>query len=162
MSARLLVVCLGNHCRSPLGAAALARHGARTRSAGLRDRRVGRPAHPDMVTAAADLGYDLADHRGVQVTADLVAWADTVLAMDQAVLDELATGTDPDQHHKLRLYLPGRDVPDPWGRPPHVFADVARLIDTWAAEAYPAASRSTSTSRSAASGRPSARARSAT
>ena len=70
-SRRVLVVCLGNHCRSPLGAAALARHGppgTEVRSAGLVGKHQGRPAHPAMIQAAAALGYDLAGHLGNQVT----------------------------------------------------------------------------------------------
>jgi protein-tyrosine-phosphatase len=77
-SRRVLVVCLGNHCRSSLGAAALARHGPpgmEVRSAGLAGKHQGRPAHPAMIQAAAALGYDLAGHLGAQVTAQMLDWA---------------------------------------------------------------------------------------
>ncbi|MFJ4634006.1 hypothetical protein [Streptomyces sp. NPDC088847] len=89
MPRRVLVVCLGNICRSPLGGAVLARRGGTSvevRTAGLRDKWTGHGAHPMMTTAAAARGYDLSAHRGPQIDRDLIRWADTMLAMDRAVL----------------------------------------------------------------------------
>lgn len=131
-SRRVLVVCLGNHCRSPLGAAALARHGppgTEVRSAGLAGKHQGRPAHPAMTEAAAALGYDLAGHLGAQVTAQMLDWADLVLAMDSAVLAELRALTADRASPEMRLYAEGRDVPDPWGKDAPAFAACARLIE---------------------------------
>ncbi|WP_037577624.1 low molecular weight protein-tyrosine-phosphatase [Phaeacidiphilus oryzae] len=132
---RILAVCLGNICRSPLAAAVLADRapaGTLVRSAGLRDRWRGRPAHPPMVSTAAALGYDLARHRARQVTAALVAQADLVLAMDYAVRDELAARY-PAALPRLRLYLPDREVPDPYGGDARSFAQCAALIADGAA-----------------------------
>ena len=131
-SRRVLVVCLGNHCRSPLGAAALARHGppgTEVRSAGLAGKHQGRPAHPAMIQAAAALGYDLAGHLGTQVTAQILDWADLVLAMDGTVLAELRTLAGDRARPELRLYAEGRDVPDPWGKDAEAFNACARLIE---------------------------------
>jgi protein-tyrosine phosphatase len=131
-SRRVLVVCLGNHCRSPLGAAALARHappGTEVRSAGLAGKHEGRLAHPAMTEAAAALGYDLADHTGAQVTAQMLDWADLVLAMDSAVLAELRALTAGRASPELRLYAEGCDVPDPGGKDAPAFAACARLIE---------------------------------
>jgi protein-tyrosine phosphatase len=131
-SRRVLVVCLGNHCRSPLGAAALARHGppgTEVRSAGLAGKHQGRPAHPAMIQAAAALGYDLAGHLGNQITAQMLDWADLVLAMDSTVLAELRALAGNRARPELRLYAEGRDVPDPWGKGAGAFAACARMID---------------------------------
>src|SRR5688572_4643077 len=71
---RILVVCLGNHCRSPLAAAILARRGGTgvdVRSAGLAHHHIDQPAHPQMVIAAKALGYDISGHRGAQLTPQL-------------------------------------------------------------------------------------------
>ena len=139
-SRRVLVVCLGNHCRSPLGAAALARHGppgTEVRSAGLAGKHQGRPAHPAMIQAAAALGYDLAGHLGAQVTAQMLDWADLVLAMDSAVLAELRTLAGDRARPELRLYAEGRDVPDPWGKDADAFSACARLIDEAARQQAP-------------------------
>ncbi|HUY49168.1 MAG TPA: low molecular weight protein-tyrosine-phosphatase [Streptosporangiaceae bacterium] len=132
-SRRVLVVCLGNHCRSPLAAAALARHGppgTEVRSAGLAGKHQGKPAHPAMIKAAAALGYDLTGHAGTQLTTGMLDWADLVLAMDTAVLAELRKLAGDRATPELRLYLGEHDVPDPWGHDPRAFAACARLIDT--------------------------------
>ncbi|MER6205966.1 low molecular weight protein-tyrosine-phosphatase [Streptomyces sp. NPDC001642] len=132
---RLLVVCLGNICRSPLGGAVLARRGGsavEVRTAGLRDKHVGRPAHPMMTAAAAARGYDLTAHRGRQVDPDLIGWADTVLAMDHAVLAALRDLAAPPDLPKLCLYLDGQDVPDPYGGDSSTFTEVAALVETGA------------------------------
>ena len=81
-----------------------------------------------MITAAADLGYDLTAHRGVALTPELLTWADTILAMDHAVLDQLHQQADPADRLKIRLYLDGADVPDPWDKPATAFAECAALI----------------------------------
>ena len=131
-SRRVLVVCLGNHCRSPLGAAALARYGSpgtEVQSAGLAGKHRGRAAHPAITEAAAALGYDLAGHLGAQVTAQMLDCADLVLAMDSAVLGQLRTLTAGRARPELRLYAEGCDVPDPWGMDAPAFAACARLIE---------------------------------
>jgi protein-tyrosine phosphatase len=128
----VLVVCLGNHCRSPLGAAALARHGppgTEVRSAGLVGKHQGRPAHPAMIQAAEALGYNLAGHLGAQVTDWMLDWADLVLAMDRAVLAELRALAGDRARPELRLYAEGRDVPDPWGQDADAFSACAQLIE---------------------------------
>lgn len=139
-SRRVLVVCLGNHCRSPLGAAALARHGppgTEVRSAGLAGKHQGRPAHPAMIQAAAALGYDLAGHLGAQVTAQMLDWADLVLAMDSTVLAELRALAGNRASPELCLYAEGRDVPDPWGQDADAFSACAQLIEEAARQQSP-------------------------
>jgi protein-tyrosine phosphatase len=133
---RLLVVCLGNICRSPIGGAVLARRGGTSvevRTAGLRNKWTGHPAHPMMTAAAAVRGYDLTAHRGRQVDRDLIGWADTVLAMDHAVLTALQDLAAQPDLPKLRLYLDGQDVPDPYGADAGTFAEVIALVEDGAA-----------------------------
>lgn len=82
----LLVVCHGNICRSPFGAALLARHlasaGVRVRSAGF----VGpdRACPENALVAAARWGADLSEHRSTLLMPDLVRAADLILVMDPA------------------------------------------------------------------------------
>ncbi|MGW4784958.1 low molecular weight protein-tyrosine-phosphatase [Streptomyces sp. NPDC004230] len=137
---RLLAVCLGNHCRSPLAAAVLTTLGGarvQARSAGIRDKHVGRPAHPSMVVAAATRGYDLTPHVGVQVSRELLGWADTVLAMDRANLTALQGLADDSTLPKLSLYLGNRDVPDPWGGDAGMFDTVVELVEAGAGRHLP-------------------------
>lgn len=137
---RLLTVCLGNHCRSPLAAAVLAELGGpavEVRSAGTRDKWAGHPAHPAMATAAATRGYDLTAHRGAHVTPGLLEWADAVLAMDTGNLAALHDLADEHTAPKLGLYLADGDVPDPWGKGPEAFAAVVGLVVDGAARHIP-------------------------
>ncbi|MEU3569177.1 low molecular weight protein-tyrosine-phosphatase [Kitasatospora sp. NPDC036755] len=132
---RVLVVCLGNYCRSPLGGRILADLGGdavEVRSAGLIDK--WEEAHPEMTAAASALGYDLTNHRPQQVTRELIDWADLVLAMDHSVLEQLRGIAGPETTAEIRLYLDhDRDVPDPMGRPAAEFAACALLIEAGAA-----------------------------
>lgn len=132
MMSNLLVVCLGNYCRSPFAQLALARRGGpRTavRSAGLIGKWQDQPAHPVMINAARRLGYDLAAHRAQQISLDMLDWADMVLAMDASVLTVLRAVCGADNESKLGLYLGDQDVPDPMGRSDAEFHECAVLIE---------------------------------
>jgi protein-tyrosine-phosphatase len=84
---RLLFVCTGNLCRSPM-AAAIADHVAleqsrevEIRSAGTRAR-AGDPAHPQVVAVCREIGLDLSTHRATPLDAELLRWADRVFVME--------------------------------------------------------------------------------
>ncbi|MEV8626027.1 low molecular weight phosphotyrosine protein phosphatase [Streptomyces sp. NPDC051079] len=129
---KLLTVCLGNYCRSPFAQVALTRRGGpavTVRSAGLIGKWQDQPANPAMIAAARRLGHDLTPHRGQQITADAMDWADSILAMDEAVLVTLRAICGARNEQKLGLYLPGRDVPDPMGQGEAAFNDCAVLIE---------------------------------
>lgn len=129
---KLLTVCLGNYCRSPFAQIALTRRGGTVvtvRAAGLIGKWQDQPANPSMINAARRLGLDLTHHRGKQITLEDLDRADDVLAMGAAVLDTLHAIDDGHNTHKLRLYLPGRDVPDPIGQDETTFNDCAVLIE---------------------------------
>jgi protein-tyrosine phosphatase len=129
-------VCLGNYCRSPFAALALAHHGGpnmEVRSAGLIGKWQGQPAHGAMIKAARRLGHDLTEHRGQQITIEMLSWADVVLAMDASVLGRLRAISGPANEPKLGLYLVDRDVPDPMGKDDAAFNDCAVLIEAGSA-----------------------------
>ncbi|MGW6909562.1 arsenate reductase/protein-tyrosine-phosphatase family protein [Streptomyces sp. NPDC054940] len=131
MTRHILTVCYGNICRSPLAAAVLAQLGGDTvevRSAGIRDKWTGKPAHPAMAEAAAHHGYDLSGHRARQVDRDLMHWADTILAMDATNLTALHELADEHTVGRLALYLGDRDVPDPFGQPGSAFHECIEMI----------------------------------
>ena len=84
---RILFVCTGNTCRSPLAEAlarqALDRRGWRhvqVRSAGVAAL-PGGPASEGSLRVAARHGLDLAAHRSSPVSQELVHWADLILTM---------------------------------------------------------------------------------
>lgn len=95
---RMLTVCTGNVCRSPLTAAVLRARLApcsvdvAVASAGLRALE-GEPIDPPVAAEAARLGVDVADHRGRAFSADEAAAADLVIVAtrrQRAVAVELA------------------------------------------------------------------------
>ncbi|UWE07612.1 arsenate reductase/protein-tyrosine-phosphatase family protein [Actinacidiphila bryophytorum] len=148
---RILTVCKGGHCRAPFAAAVLAHRGGgavETRAAAVERWHVGEGAHPNMIEIADRLGYDLTGHRGVQVGPDLLEWADVVLAMDTTVLESLRRLADTRNLQKLRLYLDGRDVPDPWKQAVAAFTACVATIESGAQAHLPTGqhhrSRSTS------------------
>jgi len=91
---RILTVCLGNICRSPTAEAALVEAAAtagvavEVRSAGTGDWHVGHPPDPRMRAAADRVGLRL-DGVAETVTAEALAAADLVLAMDRTNLADL-------------------------------------------------------------------------
>jgi protein-tyrosine-phosphatase len=82
----VLFVCGGNTCRSPLAAAIAARAVAErgsaieVASAGVRAR-PGAPASTEAQAVAAEHGLDLSAHHSRRLDAELVAWADLLVAM---------------------------------------------------------------------------------
>lgn len=124
---RVLVVCLGNICRSPTGEAAL-REAARdagvamdVRSAGTGDWHLGQPPDDRMRAAARARGLVL-DGVAEQVDATMLAAADLVLAMDRdnrAALERMARAAGITTPIRLfRDFDPetdgDADVPDPY------------------------------------------------
>jgi protein-tyrosine phosphatase len=79
---RLLVLCLGNICRSPYAAGVLDRllPGHEVRSAGFLE--ANRPAPRHAVSVAAERGVNLAGHVSVRITPEGLDWADLVIVMD--------------------------------------------------------------------------------
>jgi protein-tyrosine phosphatase len=79
---KVLVMCLGNICRSPYAAGALSREVPQltVRSAGFLDS--GRPAPRQAVSVSAEHGVNLSAHLSAQVTREAAVGADLVLVMD--------------------------------------------------------------------------------
>lgn len=91
---RLLIVCRGNTCRSPMAevvlADAIARAGLKeavtVASAGIAPAALGQPADPRARAALGPLGPDLDGHVTRAATAGLLAGCDEILAVDRATL----------------------------------------------------------------------------
>lgn len=130
---RVLVLCHGNICRSPVAAMLLAKRlpTLDVRSAGL-NAGEGNPPDPTAARCAARLGVSLGEHRSRPVSAELLAWADLILAMQgshAAAIDRRW----PEARSRVRLlgdFLPAPPylLQDPWGQSEGVFQEVlARL-----------------------------------
>lgn len=136
----VLVVCTGNICRSPIAAALLARRlndaGKQVDSAGVAAL-IGAPAAPYAQEVMRERGYDLSDHRGRQLTAEMLAQADLVLALDEThrrwILDRFTQFRG--RVHKLGKWRDDADVADPFQRPKAAFEEaylqIADYVEDW-------------------------------
>lgn len=138
---RLLLVCLGNICRSPAGEAVMR---ARAEAAGLPiavdsagtgDWHAGEPPDRRMQAAARARGLDLSTLRARQVRAEDFHAFDLILAMDRANLAALRRLRPDGARAELALVLdhapePGpAEVPDPYGGGPEGFEHVLDLLE---------------------------------
>ncbi|MFL5046136.1 MAG: low molecular weight protein-tyrosine-phosphatase [Xanthobacteraceae bacterium] len=117
---RVLFVCTGNICRSPTAEGVL-RHLAKqagaevhVESAGTGDWHVGRAPDERAQHHAHGRGYDLSTQRARQVAPRDFEAFDLIVAMDRGHLAALRAQCPREHHAKLRLLVPGRDVPDPY------------------------------------------------
>jgi protein-tyrosine-phosphatase len=147
---KVIFVCAGNTCRSPLAEAAARRSfdglGIAVGSAGLHAVD-GAPASEGSLLVGAVLGFDLEGHRSRALTRRFVKGADWLLAMTRRQVDEILERF-PDRNARVGLLgLPGVDlareparaggeeVEDPYGQPLaryHETADqILRLVAAW-------------------------------
>ena len=139
---RVLMVCLGNICRSPMADGWLRHKAAKydldllVDSAGTSGYHVGEKPDPRMRKWALQYDVDLEPLRARQFTVDDFDCFDTIFAMDRSNLQNILklARTDADKQ-KVRLMLnelnPGEDqeVPDPYYGGTDGFIHVIELLD---------------------------------
>jgi protein-tyrosine phosphatase len=135
---KVLMVCLGNICRSPtaeavlrakLEAAGLAQRVV-VDSAGTGDWHIGSPPDARSQRHAAKRGYDLSALRGRQVAEDDFQRFDLILAMDEDNLADLQRlAPDGASRAEVRLFAP-TEVPDPYAGGAAGFEHVLDLVET--------------------------------
>lgn len=134
---RVLFVCTGNICRSPTAAgvfAALVRQAGlqdaiHVESAGTHDYHVGSPPDLRAQHHARQRGYDLSALRARQVRRRDFAEFDLIVAMDRGHLEILEDNCPEAHRGKLRMLIPGRDVPDPYYGGPEGFDRVLDMVE---------------------------------
>ena len=133
---KILMVCLGNICRSPL-AEGVMRHlineqnlGWEVASAGTGDWHVGNP--PDMrgTAVAKEFGYDISAQRGRHFTSNLFDEFDHILVMDKNnYKDVLKLAKNDEQRNKVQFFLADRgEVMDPYHHS-HLFEPVFKEVE---------------------------------
>ena len=143
---RLLMVCLGNICRSPLAEGAVRAHLDRrgldwvtVDSAGTGGWHAGEPPDPRSIAVAAASGVDIRAQRARKlVQADFVHF-DWLLCADRSVLRDVRAAAPAGAHERIALLLEwagqgaGADIPDPYAGGPEDFRRVWAMVDAAAA-----------------------------
>jgi protein-tyrosine phosphatase len=137
---RILVICEGNHCRSPLAEALFRKTlpDIEVISAGL-NAMVGHSAHPEAIRMGKALGLDLEAHRGRSFLLGLAVLSDLILVMDQAQKDACEARVP---SVKGRVFLLGhwlpegeQEIADPIGQDgavhETVYRHVHRAVHSW-------------------------------
>src|SRR5215207_6998272 len=139
---KILMVCLGNICRSPL-AEGILEHKVKMAgldwqvdSAGTNGYHTGEPPHRLSQKVAKLNGIDICSQRARQFVKEDFDRYDKIYALADDVLDEIRRiGREKFDPKKADLLLnelyPGRNasVPDPWYGPEPGYHDVYRLIE---------------------------------
>jgi protein-tyrosine phosphatase len=132
---RILMVCTGNICRSPMAEVLLARRlrdrgiPATVESAGI-GALVGYPADPLACELMTARGLDLGSHRARQLTPEIIRAFDLILVMEER---QQRAVESTDHSARGRVHRIGRigkfDVPDPYRQPRQAFERALTMID---------------------------------
>ncbi len=141
---RLLVICLGNICRSPMAEGALRHHLAASPlagrvevdSAGIGHWHIGAPPDHRAIACARKYGVDISRLRARQLRPEDFDRFDWLLCADGQNLRDVRRLAPPELAHKVELLLEwsgveaGAGVPDPYTGGPEHFEQVWRLVDS--------------------------------
>ncbi|KHK57095.1 protein tyrosine phosphatase [Burkholderia sp. A9] len=137
MIRNILVVCIGNVCRSPIAEGLLRERllDISVTSAGI-SALVGEPADISAIAVAAEAGTDISAHRAQQLTAVMTSRADLILVMDDRQKREVIERYPSTFGKIFRLCEQDRiDVPDPYRRPISEFryslALIQKGVEAW-------------------------------
>lgn len=118
---KILMVCLGNICRSPLAHGVMQdvidknSLGWEVDSAGTGDWHIGKAPDRRSIAVANRYGIDIAGQRAQHFTAELFDLYDYILVMDQQNKEDvLRLAKNDEEREKVKLFLSDGIVPDPY------------------------------------------------
>lgn len=131
MFEKILIVCIGNICRSPTGERLLRKLKPTLTidSAGV-GALVGKPADAMACEVAADHDLNLDNHTAQQLTRELCSHYDLILVMEKKQI-EAVTRIAPEARGKTMLYgqwIGHKDIPDPYRQSQEAFEYAYQLI----------------------------------
>ena len=139
---KILVVCVGNICRSPSGERILqamlpnkqiASAGIRTAKSGL----TGKAADKMAAEVALAHGYSLEGHQAQQLTCELCRDYDLILVMEKGHIAAVSN-IAPEARGKMMLFgqwIGQQDIPDPYRQSKeafdHAYGLIAQAAEAW-------------------------------
>lgn len=137
---KIILVCTGNICRSPLAEALFrlrfADDGIQIYSAGTAAL-VNYPADPQARIVALEHGLDISEHRAQQATLPLLTTMDLILTLDRTHSDWIQTRFPQllGRTYKLGRWRNNLDIADPYRRPQEAFeesfAAISECTEDW-------------------------------
>jgi len=138
---RILMVCLGNICRSPIAEGVMKNKCAQAglnwliESAGTQSYHIGEPPHPDSIRICRENGIDISSQRARKFQPAVLDHYDHIYALATDVLEDIydICGRQANYNH-LSLFLdtlhPGahESVPDPYYLQSDAYAEVFEQI----------------------------------
>ncbi len=133
MFKNVMMVCVGNICRSPIAEVLLKHQQPQLNvySSGL-GALVGKPADPFSVELMAEKNIDLSNHCAQQINSVLVSASDLILTMEQKHIEAIRSQF-PEARGKVFLigkWLDNQEIPDPYKKDKAAFASAASLIES--------------------------------
>lgn len=140
MQKKVLMVCLGNICRSPLAEGILAskvnKNNVYVDSAGTGNWHVGNAPDPRSVAIAKEFGIDITQQKARQFTPTDFDTFDMIFVMDNSNYKDIIALAKTDAHKQkvkriLDVLAPGEnlEVPDPYYGGDSGFTDVYKMLD---------------------------------
>ncbi|KOC89226.1 protein-tyrosine-phosphatase [Winslowiella iniecta] len=128
----VLIVCVGNICRSPTGERLLRKYcpNLKVDSAGL-GALVGHEADASAKAVAEKRELSLESHSAQQITASMCRSYDLILVMEKKHINDI-TKIAPEVRGKTMLFghwASGREIPDPYRKSMEAFESVYLLLD---------------------------------
>ena len=116
MAKRVLLVCLGNICRSPAAEAVLRRHAPHLEldSAGTGAWHAGLPPDPRAQAEGRRRGYRYDDLRARKITRSDYTTFDLILGMDRQNIADIEEMAPAGTTARIALFLDDAEVPDPY------------------------------------------------
>ena len=133
MFKNVMMVCVGNICRSPVAEVLLKHQQPQLKvfSSGI-GALVGKPADPKSVAIMAEKNIELNNHCAQQINSVLVSAADLILVMEKMHIDAIQSKF-PEARGKVHLigkWNDNEEIPDPYKKNNDAFVNAVSLIES--------------------------------